>query len=1035
MAFFAKNKKRILTFLAVLVVASVGIGVYQGVLAQESTIKASKDSVGGGWHILDLLSWVAYYLTQWANNLIGVIIGFLMTIISFNHFVDVEPVRVGWEIIRDLCNMGFVLIILIISIGTTLNIQSYNYRLWLPKLIIMAILINFSKAIAALFIDAGQILMLTFATAISNLNSGSFLGLIQAQRFFSIDFSNLTEEQIKNMHLSFPGVFATILLALVMSLVALIVIGAITLILTIRIVVIWILVILSPVAYLFSASPVGRQYASQWWQKFFQWVFTGPVMLFFVWLALLTTNDTLGLFFKEDSYKGVSVGIAGLGTVAGFGSFLIGIIFLMAALMAGQQLGGMAGRIAGWGYGTITQRVDRAGGWVRRKGISLGRTATIGAAGAIAGTTVSKLAQNKKLKEWLDKQAGKEGPPLLGRLKSWGAARTLERLDYVSEQDEKKAQWKARLAAKHPGLAAYNLRRWGLTPKSLAIKQEIEKITPHAEALLSFNLNKGKSKRFDEKSLETLYKRITSDEFDFSEVKNKGEFLKTLLAASKEDRRIRDYLKNEQDPQISALLTATNQQGMQARKGIKKFVENNKDYFGDEYEATDDYLKLKDGTYLYEARDVRKERLKAKAPSPAGGGGPGGAGGPGGGGPAGGSPGGGAGGGAVPSMPGSISQRELRKERARLRITSGINKVLREKNVESPAFYVSDLEKISGVKGATGLYYATPAQKKKIIPRLVRTAKQQGYSDSELKDLEKKLSQAKDIRLLQYGTGRDVYAHEAMHSRLEKVNEEKLLKIWKDIPEAIRRQIKEGIEQKWNGGREMPEKAVMKEYFADVLASGRETWASKIGSRPAKRVREELEKLGLRLGELRTKPKSAQDSSTKTTDTTFNKASSWPEKQEVSENKLEQRGREEGPAAEPKEGRAEKGTEKIVEAIGEVRDEVSGVRGKVEELGETTEQVGEKVKEGVKAGMGEKQRGVAEDTFVKDMQRNALLAKAAQEAAEQAAQKTTQKATVYQEEENKTLAGTLTQNMQATAQDALKKAQESFGKKENKKEK
>ena len=312
---------------------------------------------------LDFISWIVYGIVIVIGELIGLFVGLFLVIIKYNTFINAEPVIIGWEIIRDICNMGFVIVLLIIAIASILQIQTYHYRTWLPKLILMAILINFSKLICGILIDASQIITLTFASGIQQIGAGNFMDALGINHLLNMNFGAEIEKNKEVAALSAVdalSIMGTIFLTLIVALIALVVIAAITLIFIIRIVVLWILIILSPFAYLFSASPLGHQYASQWWQKFSQWVIVGPVMLFFIWLSLLTIkNLTSGMFSTMAGGAVPTVGLAEIGSPETMGAFILACVMLMASLIVAQQLGGYAGKIAGGAYGKITSTGDK----------------------------------------------------------------------------------------------------------------------------------------------------------------------------------------------------------------------------------------------------------------------------------------------------------------------------------------------------------------------------------------------------------------------------------------------------------------------------------------------------------------------------------------------------------------------------------------------------------------------------------------------------------------------------------------------------
>ncbi|MEA2065093.1 MAG: hypothetical protein U9O66_02240, partial [Patescibacteria group bacterium] len=323
-------------------------------------------------HLLDFLSFAVYWLVKLIGGLIGIFVWIFIGddkfagIVSFNNFINAEPVIIGWEIIRDICNMGFVIVLLIIAIASILQIQTYHYRTWLPKLVLMAILINFSKLICGILIDASQIVTLTFASGIQQIGAGNFFDALGINHLLNSNISEMYNSKEAEKGEAAGGeinglsIAVTILLALVVAFIALIVITAITLIFIIRIVALWILIILSPFAYLFSASPLGHQYASQWWQKFSQWVITGPVMLFFIWLSLSTIkNLTSGMFSIMEEGAVPTVGLAEIGSPETMGAFILACVMLMASLIVAQQLGGYAAKIAGGAYSKITSTGDK----------------------------------------------------------------------------------------------------------------------------------------------------------------------------------------------------------------------------------------------------------------------------------------------------------------------------------------------------------------------------------------------------------------------------------------------------------------------------------------------------------------------------------------------------------------------------------------------------------------------------------------------------------------------------------------------------
>jgi hypothetical protein len=102
------------------------------------------------------------------------------------------------------------------------------------------------------------------------------------------------------------------ILAVIYVIITLIVVAAMVGMLIMRIIMIWVYVVLSPLAYLLSAFPGGQKYASQWWGDFTKNLIVGPVLAFFIWLSFASMVD-LG---ADDKFAGTE-GFVNQGTTAG----------------------------------------------------------------------------------------------------------------------------------------------------------------------------------------------------------------------------------------------------------------------------------------------------------------------------------------------------------------------------------------------------------------------------------------------------------------------------------------------------------------------------------------------------------------------------------------------------------------------------------------------------------------------------------------------------------------------------------------------
>lgn len=305
------------------------------------------------------------YVFIWALGLVLILVmKALILIASYQNFISSGAVQEGWTVVRDLSNMFFVVILLVIAFSTILHLENYSYKKWLPKLILMAVLINFSKTICGLLIDVAQIIMLTFVNAFKDVAGGNLIEMLGIREIVTLAEGSDS--------VGFWQIVGAYILGLIYMIIALVVITTMMMMLVMRLVMIWIYVVLSPLAYLLAAFPGGAQYASQWWSEFIKNLIVGPVIAFFIWLsfaALQTGNyndvgsvGTANISAEQEAFSGSVAKVDGastpsMGTQASTPGvlikFVIGIGMLIGGLKVAQQIGGAAGSVAGKGMGKL----------------------------------------------------------------------------------------------------------------------------------------------------------------------------------------------------------------------------------------------------------------------------------------------------------------------------------------------------------------------------------------------------------------------------------------------------------------------------------------------------------------------------------------------------------------------------------------------------------------------------------------------------------------------------------------------------------
>ncbi len=309
---------------------------------------------------------------------------------TYNNFTTQPQVQDAWGTIRDLANMFFILILLLMAFGTILQVQGYGYRQMLSKLLLMAILVNFSKSIVALLIDFSQIVTLTFLAPVIYSLSGNIVVSLGLQNIMKLRESKQLNNDVSTDQYTSTSYLMAMILGGIMMIITTVIFGVILIMFVMRVIGLWIMVILSPLAFLARAFPKMNYLYNQWEGELSKNLTLGPALAFFMWLAFSivgqgnistqfnspdgVNSETYGSEYDPD--QSFTTNVSQAVTQSNMLNFVIAISLLMAGLKFAAD-SKVAGASVARGASNNLQR------W----GSRIGRGATIGAAagaGALA---------------------------------------------------------------------------------------------------------------------------------------------------------------------------------------------------------------------------------------------------------------------------------------------------------------------------------------------------------------------------------------------------------------------------------------------------------------------------------------------------------------------------------------------------------------------------------------------------------------------------------------------------------------------------
>lgn len=326
---------------------------------------------------------------------------------------DNPVVQSGWEIVRNLANVALVFGLVAIAISIIVGYQETKAKQALVNFIGVALLINFTPVLCGVVIDFANKLMTLY------LNSGGI-----SQKIIQDLTKGLLSASFNSESLVEPIAF------ILFSLFASAICFLYAFIFVARHVVLWVLVIVSPIAFASKVFPGGGYvkkvfpsitHWDEWWSNFLQWTVIGIPASFSLYLS----NLIMGHMSLISTPPGA------LGNVGDLVKLIIPFGFLVVGFFVTLSSGG-----------EVAQKVT---GWAKKTG---GAIAT-GAAGAGLGFASGAIA-------------GSESPARLGALRGAfkGAAQGM--LTGGAREKEEIKRWTQRNVGE----------RLGITEEGTAQKEE-----------------------------------------------------------------------------------------------------------------------------------------------------------------------------------------------------------------------------------------------------------------------------------------------------------------------------------------------------------------------------------------------------------------------------------------------------------------------------------------------------------------------------------------------------------------------------------
>ncbi len=357
-----------------------------GVVHAGSPLEAGLDYIAAqtGNMILTAMSSLVYVSgllldlsLQWTLNMAALVKG-------------IPAIELGWKVFRDLSTMFFIFILLYTAISTILGKGSVeDAKKVVVSIVVAGLLINFSLFFTKIVIDTSNVISLGFYKALvpdgasrKDGLSAIFMQSLYLQTVY--DAQGIGTASVSNSNLSGSGLvagaswtklFINTLMGSLVMLVASIVFLAGAFFFTVRIVMLLLLMVTSPIAFAGQAlSGKAEKLAEKWKDELINQCLFMPAYLAITYVGIKIVASQA--FQDAVNPAKASFSTVAVGNVGVIFNYLIVIVFLMAALILAKQFGVMgAETVNGWAEGalkavpnlTARKTLGGAGHWAERK--------------------------------------------------------------------------------------------------------------------------------------------------------------------------------------------------------------------------------------------------------------------------------------------------------------------------------------------------------------------------------------------------------------------------------------------------------------------------------------------------------------------------------------------------------------------------------------------------------------------------------------------------------------------------------------------
>lgn len=311
---------------------------------------------------IDILVDIASFLFQFTVMLFQMTvylfeISLEWSVVKFTENIEnITMIDTGWTIIRDMVNVAFIFIILYIAIRIILQMNEASAKQMLVRVIVAALLINFSLFATKVVIDASNVLAIEFYNAVETVQpapqdmqvempdgtvfvneddpiivKGPASAIIGGLNIQTLLHQSDADPTLRSVAVVYIG--GTVLLWVLMF-----VLGALAIMFLIRFVALIFYMVFSPIGFLGIILPQLSSVGGKWWNGLLKQAFFAPVALFMLFLvsSMVSSQSLVAVTSLPQGAANPALASAIQGDINHFGTLMN--YFLIIALTCGALI-------------------------------------------------------------------------------------------------------------------------------------------------------------------------------------------------------------------------------------------------------------------------------------------------------------------------------------------------------------------------------------------------------------------------------------------------------------------------------------------------------------------------------------------------------------------------------------------------------------------------------------------------------------------------------------------------------------------------